>query len=440
MPTLTPRVCAALTDLAASPLPESARRAALRTFVNVVGTTIGAGRDRAVDIAVAHGTPGTAPVLGRRERLDAFTAALATGIAAHLDDFDDTHLRTVIHPGAATLAAVLPLGLARKSDGATVLRAFALGCEAQLRLGNAVSPSHYDAGWHITGTCGVVGAAVAASVLCGLDAAGTERAVALATTQTLGHREALGSMTKPFHPGKAAANGLLAALLAERGCTGPADALTVFLDTFADRADPAELTDGLGERWELGLNTFKPYPCGIVAHPAIDAALDAAPRVPDPTAVREIVLDCHPLVPELMGRLAPTDGLQARFSAAHTMAAALVDGELTLRQFRDAAVLRPEVARLRNLVRFAPSDAVRRDEARIAVRLDGGAEVVAHVEHARGSLDRPLTDAELTAKATALIDDDRAAPVLDAAWALPAAAGLDALVAAATPDERKEAS
>ncbi len=130
-------------------------------------------------------------------------AALATGVAAHVDDFDDTHLATVIHPAAASLAAALPVAAGEGLDGGAALRAFALGCEIQLRLGNAVSPSHYDLGWHITGTCGAVGAAVTAGVLYGLDAAGLESAVGLATLTTLGHRQAFGSMTKAFHPGKA---------------------------------------------------------------------------------------------------------------------------------------------------------------------------------------------------------------------------------------------
>ncbi len=378
-------------------------------------------------------------VPGRGERLDVFGAALAIGIAAHLDDFDDTHLATVIHPGAATLATVLPLGATLGASGERVLRAFAVGCEAQLRLGNAISPEHYDAGWHITGTCGVVGAAVAAAVLRELDATGLETAVALAATQTLGQREAFGSMTKPFHPGQAAANGLLAALLAERGFPGVPQIFERpggFFAALTTQAHPEQLLDGLGERWELEKNTFKPYPCGIVSHPLIDAAVAAAVRIPNPQRVQRITAHCHPLVVDLMGRIQPADGLQARFSAAHTIAAALADGELTLRQFRDERVTADDLRRLRAAVRFETDPEIRRDEARLTVHLDNGTEITEYVEHARGSLARPLTDAELTAKARNLIEDvlpgrtDR----IIAATALDTPDGLTPLINAITPE------
>ncbi len=171
--------------------------------------------------AAEQGSSGQVLVPGVARTLDPYWAALVIGTAAHLDDFDDTHLATVIHPGACALATVVSLAPETGPSGAAFLAAFAVGCEAQLRIGNAISPAHYDHGWHITGTCGVFGAAVAASALLGLDADGAGRALALAGTMTAGHREAFGSMTKPLHAGKAAANGILAARLAATGLAGP---------------------------------------------------------------------------------------------------------------------------------------------------------------------------------------------------------------------------
>jgi 2-methylcitrate dehydratase PrpD len=156
----TARLCAAVCENAVAPLPPRVRRAAERSLLNVLGTAIGASRESAVETvlakAAAHSGRPVAPVPGRPERVDLTHAALVTGIAAHLDDFDDTHLATVIHPGAATLGASLGLAHQRHASGRELLTAFALGCEVQLRVGVAMSPSHYDAGWHITGTCGVV--------------------------------------------------------------------------------------------------------------------------------------------------------------------------------------------------------------------------------------------------------------------------------------------
>jgi 2-methylcitrate dehydratase PrpD len=440
---ITSDFCDALTRLSARPLSPAVRHSAQRTLLNVVATAIGASRSPAVEIAVgyacAHGGPPVAPVPGRPERLGLMGAALATGIAAHYDDFDDTHLATVIHPGAATMAAVLPLGVAKATPGETALRAFAVGCEAQLRLGNAVSPGHYDAGWHITGTCGVIGAAVAAAVMLGLDAPGMRSAVSLAAIQGLGHREALGSMAKPFHPGQAAANGLLAALLAQQGFPGPERILERpggFFAAFTPLAHPGELLTGLGEQWELEKNAFKPYPCGIVSHPLIDAAIALSPRIGDPDQVTGIVAHCHPLVVELMGRIEPADGLQARFSAAHTIAAAIAEGELSVRQFRDSLVGREDIRRLRAITEFAPSPDTGRDEARLEVSLADGSTVRVHVPHARGSLARPLTDDELTAKARGLIEPvlpGRTGRVVDASQ-IDGPGGLVALVEAMSPE------
>jgi 2-methylcitrate dehydratase PrpD len=439
---ITSDFCDALTGLAVQPLDPSVRHAARRTLLNVAATAVGASHSPAVDIAVgyalAHGGAPVAPVPGRAERLGLPGAALATGIAAHYEDFDDTHLATVIHPGAAALATVVPLGAVNVTPGDTALRAFALGCEAQLRLGNAISPGHYDAGWHITGTCGVVGAAVAAAVMLGLDASGMRSAVGLAATQALGHREAFGSMTKPFHPGQAAAKGLLAALLAERGLPGPEGILERpggFFAAFTPLTHPGELLRGPGEPWELEQNAFKPYPCGVVSHPLIDAAVAASPRIPGPDRVTGIVAHCHPLVVELMGRIEPADGMEARFSAAHTIAAALAEGELSLRQFSDSLVRREDIRRLRGLVEFAPRPGSGRDEAVLEVRLADGTTVRERVAHARGSLARPLSDGELAAKARGLIE-----PVLPGRTArivatsqIDGPGGLAALVEAMTP-------
>ena len=448
MPSLTTLVCEEVAALARRPLSADVVAAARRSFLNVVGTAVGASRSAATDIvvraAVGRGAAGRCPVPGRPELLDPLSAALATGVAAHVDDFDDTHLATVIHPGAASLAAALPVAVSEGLEGDALLRAFALGCEVQLRLGNAVSPSHYDLGWHITGTCGAVGAAVTAGVLYGLDAAGLESAVGIATLGTLGHRQAFGSMTKAFHPGKAAANGVLAALLARRGERGPSAALDRtggFLSVLADETRPELLVDGFGSAWELNVNTFKPYPCGIVSHPVIDAALAAGARIDEVRRIRAIVIRCHPLVPELMGTIQPEDGLQGRFSAAHTAAASLADGQLTLRQFDDERVRLADVRRLRALVTFAPDPAVNRDEAELTVTLDDGSQITEHVRHARGSLARPLTDDELTAKVVRLVEDvspGRGELVVEAARSVAQPGGLQRLLAAVTPEAGAE--
>jgi 2-methylcitrate dehydratase PrpD len=390
--------------------------------------------------AAEQGSAGDVQVPGLAGTLDPYWGALVTGTAAHLDDFDDTHLATVIHPGAATLATVLSLAPETAPSGAAFLGAFAAGCEAQLRIGNAISPAHYDHGWHITGTCGVFGAAVAASALLGLDAEAASRALSLAATMTLGHREAFGSMTKPLHAGKAAANGVLAARLAAAGLSAPPDPLGPggVLEVLA----AAVVRDALSRGWELELNTFKTYPCGVVAHPAMDGAIAVSDRI-DPAEITAITLRCHPLVPELMGTLHPADGLRSRFSARHGVAAGLLFGRAGLSEFSDAVATAPEVGRLRALIALDPDPEMARDAAILRIETRSAEPVEVRVEHTRGSIARPLTDDELQDKVQALVTPvlgggaaDRIRKAVDN---LPGASDASVLLAALRPSTPVEA-
>ncbi|WIX77373.1 MmgE/PrpD family protein [Amycolatopsis carbonis] len=422
--------CAHARKAAEAPLPGAVARAARRSLLNVLGAAIGAARTPAVEALLATaaelGATGAVGVPGRGERLDPEWAAIVTGTAGHLDDFDDTHLDTVIHPGATALAAVLALAPETAPDGATALTAFALGCEAQLRIGVAISPSHYDRGWHITGTCGVFGAAVAAGHLLGLDATRLGHALGIAATGALGQREAFGSMTKPLHAGKAAATGVFAARLAAVGLPAPDDPLGPggVLPVFAEPCYE-ELRRAWTGAWELERNTFKPYPCGILAHPAIDAAVAASALIGEPRSITAVEIRCHPLVPELMGRAQPVDGLQARFSARHAAAVGLLDGEAGLRQFSDERAAAADVARLRELTNLVPVAECPRDSATVRVEREGEDPVEVHVEHARGSEARPLTDEELFRKVDRLVE-----PVLGIGAARELAAAVDGLATA----------
>jgi 2-methylcitrate dehydratase PrpD len=480
----TTRFCAAMRSAAryittGEPQYAALSSAARRTLFNVLGTAISAAGSDAVTIVrtvggqgiggqgigghgagvqgTGAGEPQTAVrgvVPGLAGSAHPYWAALSTGIAAHLDDFDDTHLATVIHPGAAVLATVLALalhpGVAPPGDdhasvsASVFLGAFAAGCEAQLRIGNAISPAHYDHGWHITGTCGVFGAAVAAAELRGMGAEATARALSLAAVMTLGHREAFGSMTKPLHAGKAAANGILAAYLADAGLSGPGDPLgpggvlevlaagPEHVDRSALPGQPARDRD-----WELELNTFKTYPCGVVAHPAMDAAIEAFPLIGDSSAITGVTVTCNPLVLELMGLAHPEDGLRARFSARHGIAAGLRYGRAGLAEFSDAAAADPEVTRLRGLTSLVPDPQCPRDAAVLRVFLAPGEPVEVRVAHTRGSIARPLTDEDLLDKvsqlASPVLGPSAAARIKDAVSALSRAPGIAGLLAVISP-------
>lgn len=403
-------VATAILDLDAGPLPAAVTDEATRSLLNIIGVAMGASRGEAVEVVVRaglrHGGRGVAPVPGRSEPLDSTWLATGTGLAGHLDDFDDTHLATVIHPGAATFAAVLPTAVRTAPSGERLLRAFALGIEAQLRVGVAMSPTHYDEGWHITGTVGPIGAAVAAALLRGVGPDVLASAIGLAATRTIGHREGFGSTAKTFHPGKAAANGLVALAFAEDGVRAPQELLAGtggYYGALSAHSEPASVVTELGERWEILANTYKPYPCGIVSHPALDAACDLAARV-SPDRIEKVEVHSHPLVTELTGNPRPTTGLQARFSTIHGVTAGLIDGTLGLAQYTDERVLSPDVQALRERVRLVVDETCERDAVRVDVLLRDGSTVSSTVEHARGSAARPLTDAELDDKVTRLVE------------------------------------
>jgi 2-methylcitrate dehydratase PrpD len=443
--TTTRDLAAGLTELGRSRLPEAVTTETTRSLLNVVGTSIGASGYETIDVIVttslaSGGEDRSSVVPGRRERLDVVGAALATGAAAHLDDFDDTHLATVVHPAAAVFAAALPLLARRHVPGARLVDAVGLGIEAQLRVAVAMTPWHYDAGWHITGTVGSIGAAVTAGLLHDLDEDGLAHAISIASSMSLGHRQGFGTMVKPFHPGKAAVNGLLAAGLAAQGFTGSPTALEGPRGYFAclsPQVDLAVLTDGLGERWELLDNTYKPYPCGIVSHPAIEAAerLHATLAGAEPVAVR---VRCHPLVVELTGNRTPESGLAARFSTIHGVAAGLVDGVVGLRQYDDERVRAQDLVHMRARTTLVPDDATARAAATVEVDLADGRVFAETVSGARGSVERPMTDAELDAKVTALVEQSlpgRARHVIDVTRALATHDSSTVLLAAITPED-----
>lgn len=397
--------------------PEAVEREAHRTLLNWLGCAIGASRHDATEAALAaclvlQPAP-QATLLGRSEKLDIASAALINGIASHTFDFDDTHLKTIIHPAGPVASALLALAELTGASGRTLIDALVLGIDVSCRMGNVVYPEHYDRGWHITGSTGVLGAAAGCARMLGLDERRTQMAIGIAASQPVGLREQFGSMTKPLHPGAAARAGLMSALLAQHGYTASARALEAprgFAQVLSTKFDWNEATDELGQRFELSFNTYKPFACGIVIHPSIDACAQLHEQGIRPEQLERIELKVHPLVLELTGKKEPADGLQAKFSVYHGCAAGLIFGRAGEAEFADAIVRRDDVVALRRKVVATVDTGVAEESADVTAVLTDGQRVHLVVEHATGSVQRPLSDAALDAKFHALVD-----PVLGAA-------------------------
>lgn len=387
-------------------IPGRVRHEAGRAVLNWLGCAIGGCRHEAVERALKALMPFWGPpqatVLGRGERPDILHAALMNGISSHVFDFDDTHLKTVIHPTGPVASALLALAEFRPCSGAEFLHAFILGVETECRIGNAVYPSHYDVGWHITGTAGVFGAAAAVGRILGLNAQQMTWALGTAATQAAGLREMFGTMCKPFHPGRAAQNGMMAAFLAadnftssERGIEAPRG----FAHVLATERNLEEITNRLGQTWELALNTYKPFACGIVIHPIIDGCIQLRDEFGlTGGEIEGIALTVNPLVLELTGKKAPQTGLEGKFSVYHSAAIAIIYGAAGESGYGDGVVRDSRVVALRDKVVATADKDVQEDAARISVRLKDGRTLEKNVEHAIGSLARPISDKGLEEK------------------------------------------
>ncbi len=426
-------------------IPAQVKHEATRSVLNWLGCAVGGARHESIDIALAalsaFSGPAQASVLGRGERLDIMHAALINGISSHVFDFDDTHLKTVIHPSGPVASALLALAEHRPLSGADFMHAFILGVEVECRIGNAVYPSHYDVGWHITGTAGVFGAAAAVGRVLGLNVQQMTWALGIAATQSSGLREMFGTMCKPFHPGRAAQNGMLAAYLASKNFTSSERAIEAprgFANVLATARNYDEITAGLGRTWEVALNTYKPFACGIVIHPVIDGCVQLRNEhklVAD--EIESITLGIHPLVLELTGKKTPQVGLEGKFSVYHSAAVAIIHGEGGEKVYSDACVRDPRVIALRDKVSAAVDKSVHEDAAHIAIKLKDGRALKKHVEHAIGSLARPMSDADLEVKFRGLAQGILSATETDAliklCWAVETLQSAGDIARAAVP-------
>ncbi len=398
-------------------VPEGVRHEAKRALINWLGCAIGTAHHETIDIALAAIAPfagaAQAQVLGRSERLDILSAAFLNGVSSHVLDFDDTHEKA-IHPSAPVYPALLALGEWRRVSGADFIHAFILGVEVECRLALSVIPDHYDIGWHVTGTAGVFGAAAAAGKLLGLTEQQMTWALGIAATQSAGLREMFGSMCKSFHPGAAARNGLTAALLAQRGFTSSERGIEAprgWANVLSTRFDAALITEGLGSTFKLSRNMYKPYPCGLVVHAVIDGCIELkAAHGIEPADVERVDLRVNRMVLELTGKQKPTTGLEGKFSVYHGAAIGLIFGRANESEYADEVVRNPDVVALRDRVRATTDPAVKSYlEAYVSITMRDGRVLERHVPHARGTLQRPMSDADLESKFSALVE-----PVLPA--------------------------
>ena len=390
------------------------------------------------DLAAA----GPATVIGTGLTTAPRFAAFANGIAVHADDYDDTQLATkpdrvyglLTHPTAQVLPAVLAVAEQTGASGVDVLDAYLIGTEVEMKTAEAMDPRHYRDGFHSTGTFGAIGAAAAVARLLRADPSTTARALGIAASQSAGLRENFGTMTKPFHAGRAAESGVVAVDFALRGWTAAENILEAprgFFRAAGGGYDAASIDGALGRPWSFDSPgvSIKPHPSGSLTHPGMRVMLRLIQEHDiRPDQVRRVRVGTNSNMPNALIHHRPRTELNAKFSMEFCMAILLLGRKAGLAQFTDAVVQRPDVQSLIERIDFgvdpeAEAAGYEKMTTIVEVALADGRVVGGRADFGKGSPADPMTDAELEAKfrdcaAWAGVSDADASGVAALVWGL----------------------
>jgi 2-methylcitrate dehydratase PrpD len=380
---------------------------AKRCFLDLIGVALGGARQPLVQILIetlkeSGGRP-QATVLAHGFKTSLLNAALINGAMAHALDFDDTHIGSIIHPSAPVVPAILAVGEWRGATGKAAMEALIIGFEVETRIGLGLGRKHYDRGWHTTSTCGRFGAAVASGKLLGLSALQMSRAIGLAGTQASGLRLAFGTMTKPFHPGKSAFDGLFSALLARRDFTCAPNMLegpNGFAEALGDDdTNLNRMVRNLGKKFQILNNTFKPYAACLLTHPTIDGVFELKKRyrlkVSD---VDEISCEVARFCLDAAGQKEPKTGLEGKFSIYYCAALPLLEATVGEDMFTVEKVQSPQIVALGKKVKVRVNPSLKDTEARVTITTRDGKKYSAFIDKPKGDPRNPPTDSELESK------------------------------------------
>jgi 2-methylcitrate dehydratase PrpD len=409
-------------------IPEDVVAAAKRSVVDGFGLAVAGLRSEPGNLATRYaaefattGQQGAdrrgARQPGTRTLLPTRFAAFAAGVCIHADDFDDTQLATsadrvyglLTHPTAPVLAAAVAVADARRLSGADLLTGYAVGVEIATKIAEAIDPRHYQDGFHSTGTAGTIGAAAAVANLLRLNPAAVAQVLGLAASQAAGLRENFGTMTKPFHAGRAAESAVVSADLVGRGWTAAEDILEAprgFFRAAGGGFDPSLISDRLGSPWTFrapGIS-IKPFPSGSLTHPAMCALADLVTSYDiKPADITRIAVGTNRHMPNALIHHRPADALQAKFSMEYCLAVTAIERTPGLADFTDERVGRPDVQDLLRRVEFAvdpEADAAGYNtmDSIVRVTVADGATFTERRQFATGSPQHPMSAEQLLGK------------------------------------------
>ncbi|MBL4719565.1 MAG: MmgE/PrpD family protein [Alphaproteobacteria bacterium] len=378
---LTLRLAEYAMGLSLDDLPAETVEAARHCLMDWLGVTLAGSKEPLAKImrdeAVEEGGNPQATILGGGGQTSALQAALVNGATGHALDYDDVNLTMIGHPTAAVAPAILALAEKNALSGKELLTALIAGIEIECRVGAMMNESHYNAGWHATGTVGTFGAAAGAAHLLGMDAEACARALGIAGTQAAGLKAMFGTMCKPFHAGKAAANGLYAAQLASRGFESRTDVLECeqgFADTQTTEYDPAAALAEMGTVFHTRNVLFKYHAACYGTHAAIEAAsnLKRAHNI-DPANVAEVEIGVRDTLLKMCNIQEPVTGLEGKFSLRFTTAMALL-GENTglIANYNVAKVQDAEIVELRDRIKVVNNQDMGKAGAAMKISMKDG--------------------------------------------------------------------
>jgi 2-methylcitrate dehydratase PrpD len=421
-----------------SEIPEDVRHHARRALVDWLAAVLtglnepAARKLRQVITTVAHS--GAARIAGSNQLTTAPFAALANGYMSHLNDFDDVFNpeQTTVHLGSCLWPTIFAMADLHPISGQAAIESFVAGFEAGARFACAAGREHFESPWQVTGTAGRIATAAAAARALSLSAEATTNALGIGASQAGGLREVYGTDNKALQPAKAAMDGVLAGLLAERGFSSSDTALEGqrgLLRAVSPSPDPEQLVSGLGTTWRLLENGHKLYPSASLTHPVIDAAASLARKTFISLGdVRHVTATMHPFAADVTATRHPDSPTAARFSAAHCIAVAILRGSVTLADFTPESISHPSVRQLRDKVQLVPDGACSKRSARVQIELMNGTSIEEVVDQNRGTPANPLTDKELEEKLCIIAEmppgSSTASDILSLCWHLDSSADI----------------
>ena len=385
-------------------------KALVRDYLGVAlcGSQTGSGK-ASRDFAVDVGGKAENTLIGHGVKVPAVHGALVNAIASHSIELDDVDILALFHFSPPVVSAALAVAEREGSTGAEFIAAVVAGCEMMARASDATNFSLRNRGYHTTPVCGVFGATIAAARLFKLNEAQTVSALGMAGAQASGLMEMYGpSMQKRFNPGPAARNGVTAAQMAKHGFTGTAtifDGERGFVKAFSDENDMGALTRGLGETFPIFIE-YKAYSCARPIHNAIDCALAVRGQLTEPlSAIKTMTMRRHPTWAQYHLNTRPKTYHEAQVSLPYSVAVALIEGAALFPQYQNEKLGDEQIRHLSDLLTVVPDDSLPRGvSCHMTVGTAGGAKLESQIDHPKGSIAYPMTDAEMRAKVHLLGD------------------------------------